>query len=128
CGREGERARDVGFWRGAGAAPRHGKGSLVTGRGHVATHDLATDRPRASRLPRGVASVLSVLSSSAVVLDHADMVLMASEAARTFGLVKDGQLMVGELLALARQVRRDGQTREGEIDVSGSSFGGRRTS
>jgi len=72
--------------------------------------------------------VLSVLSSSAVVLDHADMVLMASEAARTFGLVKDGQLMVGELLALARQVRRDGQTREGEIDLSGSSFGGRRTS
>jgi two-component system sensor histidine kinase SenX3 len=75
-----------------------------------------------------VASVLSVLSSSAVVLDHADAVLMASEAARAFGLVKDGQLMVGELLALVRQVRRDGQTREGEIDLSGSSFGGRRTS
>jgi two-component system sensor histidine kinase SenX3 len=75
-----------------------------------------------------VASVLSVLSSSAVVLDHADTVLMASEAARAFGLVKDGQLMVGELLALVRQVRRDGQTREGEIDLSGSSFGGRRTS
>ena len=75
-----------------------------------------------------MASVLSVLSSSAVVLDHADAVLMASEAARMFGLVKDGQLMVGELLALVRQVRRDGQTREGEIDLSGSSFGGRRTS
>src|SRR5690348_10643382 len=53
---------------------------------------------------------------------------MASAAARTFGLVKDGQLMVGELLALVRQVRRDGQTREGEVDLSGSSFGGRRTS
>jgi two-component system sensor histidine kinase SenX3 len=63
-----------------------------------------------------------------VVLDHADKVLMASQAARTFGLVKDGQLMVGELLALVRQVRRDGQTREGEVDLSGSSFGGRRTS
>jgi len=75
-----------------------------------------------------VASVLSVLSSSAVVLDHADTVLMASQAARTFGLVKEGQLMVGELLALVRQVRRDGQTREGEVDLSGSSFGGRRTS
>src|SRR5262249_57606976 len=53
---------------------------------------------------------------------------MASQAARSFGLVKDGQLMVGELLALVRQVRRDGETREGEIDLSGSSFGGRRTS
>jgi two-component system sensor histidine kinase SenX3 len=100
----------------------------VTARGRVATDNPATDRPRASKLPPGVASVLSVLSSSAVVLDHADMVLMASEAARSFGLVKDGQLMVGELLALVRQVRRDGQTREGEIDLSGSSFGGRRTS
>ena len=73
-------------------------------------------------------SVLSVLSSSAVVLDHSDKVLMASQAARTFGLVKDGQLMVGELLALVRQTRRDGQTREGEVDLSGSTFGGRRTS
>jgi len=36
--------------------------------------------------------------------------------------------MVGELLALVRQVRRDGQIREGEVDLSGSSFGGRRTS
>jgi two-component system sensor histidine kinase SenX3 len=75
-----------------------------------------------------VASVLSVLSSSAVVLDSVDKVLMASQAARAFGLVKDGQLIVGELLALVRQVRRDGQTREGEVDLSGSSFGGRRTS
>ena len=75
-----------------------------------------------------MASVLSVLSSSAVVFDPADTVLMASQAARSFGLVKDGQLMVGELLALVRQVRRDGETREGEIDLSGSSFGGRRTS
>jgi two-component system, OmpR family, sensor histidine kinase SenX3 len=100
----------------------------VTARGRVADREPATDRPRATKLPQGVASVLSVLSSSAVVLDHADKVLMASEAARTFGLVKDGQLMVGELLALVRQVRRDGQTREGEVDLSGSSFGGRRTS
>ena len=100
----------------------------MTARGRVADREPATDRPRATKLPQGVASVLSVLSSSAVVLDHADKVLMASEAARTFGLVKDGQLMVGELLALVRQVRRDGQTREGEVDLSGSSFGGRRTS
>jgi two-component system sensor histidine kinase SenX3 len=100
----------------------------VTDRRRAADQKPAVDRPRAARLPSGVASVLSVLSSSAVVLDHADNVLMASEAARTFGLVKDGQLMVGELLALVRQVRRDGQTREGEVDLSGSTFGGRRTS
>jgi two-component system, OmpR family, sensor histidine kinase SenX3 len=85
-------------------------------------------RPAATRLPPGIASVLSVLSSSAVVLDNHDRVLSASAAARSFGLVKGDQLMMGELLALARQVRRDGEIREGEIEVSGSAFGGRRTS
>ena len=100
----------------------------MTARGRAADREPAADRPRATRLPPGVVSVLSVLSSSAVVLDHGDKVLMASQAARTFGLVKDGQLMVGELLALVRQTRRDGQTREGEVDLSGSTFGGRRTS
>jgi two-component system, OmpR family, sensor histidine kinase SenX3 len=86
------------------------------------------ERRQAARLPPGVASVLSVLSSSAVVLDNHDRVLSASAAARSFGLVKGDQLMMGELLALARQVRRDGEIREGEIEVSGSAFGGRRTS
>src|SRR5215469_7723080 len=124
-----ERARDGGCGRPCvSIMPRHGKGPRVTTRGRVTDIEPAADRPRATRLPSGVASVLSVLSSSAVVLDIADRVLMASQAARTFGLVKDGQLMVGELLALVRQVRRDGETREGEIDLSGSSFGGRRTS
>ena len=87
-----------------------------------------TERQQAARLPPGVASVLAVLSSSAVVLDNHDRVLSASAAARSFGLVKGDQLMMGELLALARQVRRDGEIREGEIEVSGSAFGGRRTS
>jgi two-component system sensor histidine kinase SenX3 len=92
--------------------------------------DLSGAGPRsaATRLPPGIASVLSVLSSSAVVLDNHDRVLSASAAARAFGLVKGDQLMMGELLALARQVRRDGEIREGEIEVSGSAFGGRRTS
>jgi two-component system sensor histidine kinase SenX3 len=85
------------------------------------------NRPEATRLPVGVASVLSVLSSSAVVLDHDDRVLMASAAAREFGHVQGDELVVGELLALARQVRRDGETREGELEVSGGS-GGRSAS
>jgi two-component system sensor histidine kinase SenX3 len=79
----------------------------------------------AVRLPPGIASVLSVLSSSAVVLDGADHVLQASHAARSFGLVKGDRLMASELLALARQVRRDGEIREGEFEVSA---GGRMTS
>jgi two-component system, OmpR family, sensor histidine kinase SenX3 len=83
----------------------------------------------AVRLPPGIASVLSVLSSSAVVLDGADRVLQASHAAQSFGLVKGDRLMASELLALARQVRRDGEIREGEFEVSaGGSMGGRMTS
>jgi two-component system, OmpR family, sensor histidine kinase SenX3 len=78
-------------------------------------------------LPAGLSAVLGVLSSSAVVLDSEDRVLQASEAARAVGLVKDDDLIVGELLALARQVRRDGEIREGEIEISASGLGGRPT-
>ena len=60
-----------------------------------------------AKLPPGIASVLSVLSSSAVVVDSEDRVLRASAAARAFGIVKGDRLMVSELAALARQVRRD---------------------
>jgi len=83
------------------------------------------ERPQPTGLPPGVSSVLSVLSSSAVVLDSEDRVLQASVAARTFGLVDGDQLVVQELLALARQVRRDGEIREGEVEVATS--GGNRT-
>jgi two-component system sensor histidine kinase SenX3 len=80
------------------------------------------------RLPAGLAAVLGVLSSAAVVIDSNDRVLRASQAARGFGLVKGDRLVVGELVALARQVRRDGETREGEIDISTDGFAGRTTS
>jgi two-component system sensor histidine kinase SenX3 len=55
-------------------------------------------------------------------------VLTASSAARDFGLVKENQLVVGDLLALVRQVRRKGEIREGEMEVSTSRFNGRTTS
>jgi two-component system sensor histidine kinase SenX3 len=85
----------------------------------------AVERSEPTRLPPGVASVLSVLSSSAVVLDSEDRVLQASVAAQAFGLVKDDELVVQELLALARQVRRDGEIREGEMEVSTNGVSGR---
>ena len=83
---------------------------------------------QAARLPPGIAAVLSVLSSSAVVVDSNDRVLRASAAARAFGLVKGDRLMVTELAALARQVRRDGEIREGEFEVPVPRLGGRTTS
>jgi len=80
------------------------------------------------RLPVGLAAVLGVLSASAVVIDSSDRVLQASDAARAFGLVDGDELAVGELLALVRQVRRDSEIREGEIDVSTGALNGRTTS
>jgi two-component system, OmpR family, sensor histidine kinase SenX3 len=59
-----------------------------------------------------------------VVLDSSDRVLQASVAARAFGLVRDDQLVAQELLALARQVRRDGEIREGEMEVVNGAEGG----
>jgi len=85
-------------------------------------------RTEPAQLPPGVASVLSVLSSSAVVLDSEDRVLQASAAARAYGLVRGDELVVQELLALARQVRRDGEIREGDMDVSTKGANGRTTS
>ena len=81
-----------------------------------------------SELPPGVAAVLDVLSSSAVVIDSSDRVLRASDAARAFGLVRGDELKVGELLALVRRVRRDGEIREGEIDIATGGLSGRTAS
>src|SRR3984957_4108949 len=78
-------------------------------------------------LPAGLDSVLSVLPSSAVVLDGDDRVLRPSAAARAFGLVDGDRLAVSELVALARKVRRDGEFRGGEIDLTTSRFNGRTT-
>ncbi len=81
-----------------------------------------------SELPAGTAEVLAALPSSAVVLDPADQVLRASSAARAYGIVRGSELVIGDLLALARQVRRDGVIRETEIEVAVRKFGPDATS
>jgi len=86
------------------------------------------DRAQPAWLPPGIAAVLSVLSAAAVVLDSEDRVLTASAAALSFGLVKADELAVPDLLALVRQVRRNGEIREGEMEISASGFGGSTTS
>ncbi len=66
-------------------------------------------------VPPGVATVLSVLRSSALVVGGSDEVLKASAPAIAMGLVKDRRIAVRELEELVQQVRRDGQIRETEI-------------
>lgn len=68
-------------------------------------------------LPPGVDTVLSVLRSSAVVLDEADGVVKASSAAYALGLVRGGKLAVEPMLQMARDTRRDGEIRQVELDL-----------
>ncbi|MGV9241571.1 sensor histidine kinase, partial [Streptomyces nigra] len=68
-------------------------------------------------LPPGVDTVLSVLRSSAVVLDEGDAVVKASSAAYALGLVRGGRLSVEPMLQMARDTRRDGEIRQVELDL-----------
>ncbi|MFG2761216.1 ATP-binding protein [Streptomyces wuyuanensis] len=68
-------------------------------------------------LPPGVDTVLSVLRSSAVVLDESDSVVKASSAAYALGLVRGGKLAVEPMLHMARDTRRDGEIRQVELDL-----------
>jgi two-component system sensor histidine kinase SenX3 len=70
-----------------------------------------------SVLPPGVDTVLSVLRSSAVVLDEGDAVVKASSAAYALGLVRGGRLAVDQMLQMARETRRDGEIRQVELDL-----------
>jgi len=77
-------------------------------------------------LPPGVSKVLSVLPSQAVVLDDADAVVKASPAAYAFGVVRGERVAVDALLDLAREVRRDGQIRQIELELPRGPLGGGR--
>ncbi|MDX6300407.1 MAG: two-component system, OmpR family, sensor histidine kinase SenX3 [Nocardioidaceae bacterium] len=79
-----------------------------------------------SAVPAGIATVLGVLRSSALVVDENDDVLKASAPAYAFGLVRDQRVAVQELADLVRQVRRDGQIRETEL-VTAAPEPGRAT-
>jgi two-component system, OmpR family, sensor histidine kinase SenX3 len=89
---------------------------------HVSQTQLAAVQPSEGPvLPAGVATVLSVLRSSAVVVDDDDEVLKASAPAHALGLVRGQRLASSELAELVRQVRRDGQIREADLVLPRSS-------
>ena len=76
-------------------------------------------------VPAAVATVLSVLRSSAVIVGDDDVVLKASAPAYAFGLVRGQALVSEELAELVRQVRRDGEIRETELMMSRSGMAAR---
>ncbi len=68
-------------------------------------------------VPPGVATVLSVLRSSAVVMGPEDQVLQASAPAHVLGIVRSNRLVVEELVTMVRQVRRDGEIRQRDLEI-----------
>lgn len=95
-------------------------GAFVTG-GAVLAWYLSERQQRANAptpepvLPAGVASVLAVLRSSAVVIGEDDLVVKASAPAYAWGMVRNQTLAVPELVDLMHDVRRDGQIRDTEM-------------
>jgi two-component system sensor histidine kinase SenX3 len=81
---------------------------------------MLTRQPEAPApaVPPGITSVLSVLRESAVVVDDQDVVLRASAPAYAFGLVHGSGIRDDRLADLIRQVRRDGQIREAELELA----------
>ena len=79
--------------------------------------------PDPRTLPAGVSAVLAVLRSGAIVLDAADAVVSSSPWAVAYGLVREDNLVHDELRNLARQVRRDGEIQEVELDLPRGPLG-----
>ncbi len=79
--------------------------------------------PPEPMLPEGLAEVLAVLRSAAVVLDAAGGVVKASPAAYAFGLVRGHELVHTELRELAAESRRSGLVCERELELARGPLG-----
>ena len=88
----------------------------------------ATERERSQpapppRVPPGVASVLAVLQSQAVVLDADGRVLKASPAAHAYGLLRDDRLVSPQLTEMVEATRRDGVIRQEDLELARDRHG-----
>jgi two-component system sensor histidine kinase SenX3 len=97
-------------------------GALVAWR--LSEHEQAGQQaPEPPLVPAGVESVLTVLRSSAVLVGSDETVLKASAPAISLGIVHGDRLEPAALVAMVRDVRRDGQVREEELVLGGERGG-----
>ncbi|MGI8457280.1 MAG: sensor histidine kinase [Propionibacteriaceae bacterium] len=73
--------------------------------------------PTTVTVPAGIADVLEVLRSAAVLVGPHDEVLSSSDFARTLGLARGSRVGIAEILDLVRRVRSDRTSRSIELDV-----------
>lgn len=89
----------------------------------------AVQRPRPadrSPLTPSAVEILDALRSLVVVVDPSDRVVKSSAASNALGLVRDSELAHPPLRQLVRDVRRDGEEREVELEVARGPLGGSR--
>jgi two-component system, OmpR family, sensor histidine kinase SenX3 len=82
------------------------------------------DSPEGPVLPPGAADVLAVLRQWAVVLGPDDVLVRSSPSAHAYGLVRGDRLVVAELIALVREVRRSGEIQQADFDIPRGPLGG----
>lgn len=71
----------------------------------------------APAVPDGMADVVGVLRSAAIVLSANDGVLLSTVPARNLGLVRGNRVVVEVLLELAREARSAGEIRTTELEL-----------
>ncbi|WP_347813808.1 ATP-binding protein [Allobranchiibius sp. GilTou38] len=91
-------------------------------RRRAATTQTATSTRPTSLSPQ-VIEVIQALPGMSIVVDASDRVERASPRADALGLVRRSELAHPEILDLVRAVRRDGDTREVELDVARGPVG-----
>jgi len=71
----------------------------------------------AAWIPQGLDRLLAVLPGAAFVVDTDNVVLRASSEAAAHGITRDSRLAIPEIVAIVNSVRRDGATREEDIEL-----------
>ena len=69
-------------------------------------------------VPAGVASVLQIMRSSTMLVDENDAVVKASALSYVLGVIDGDRIASNELAHLVGAVRRDGQVRDVELELS----------
>ena len=84
---------------------------------------LGAPEPAPPELDEGVAAVLSVLRSAAVVTTTDGRVVRASAAAHAYHLVRGDRVVHAQLHDMLVRVARDGEIREAELELPGGALG-----
>ena len=84
---------------------------------------LGAPEPAPPELDEGVATVLSVLRSAAVVTTTDGRVVRASAAAHAYHMVRGDRVVHAELHDMLVRVARDGEIRETELELPGGALG-----